>query len=100
MITAMRRCQNGLQSEIDQTSNLAEDATTFTNWADMSYQFMSRCGLKNYNKISKAELSHLLKSRRLFAASLFAAAVLCTAAFIWNQFGAWEVGRQNGLRLR
>jgi hypothetical protein len=61
-----RICQNGLQSEIDQTPNLAEDATTFTNWADMSYQFVSRSGLKSYSKISKAELTHLLKSRCLF----------------------------------
>jgi hypothetical protein len=58
--------QNGLQSEIDQTPNLAEDATTFTNWEGMSYQFVSRSWLKNYSKISKAELTHLLKSRCLF----------------------------------
>ncbi len=58
--------QNGLQEEIDQTPNLAEGATTFTNWSEMSYRFVSDCGLKNYKWISKAELTYLLESHCLF----------------------------------
>lgn len=58
--------QDGLQDEIDQTPNLAENATTFTNWSDMSYRFASESGLKNYDQISKAELAHLIESRCLF----------------------------------
>jgi hypothetical protein len=58
--------QNGLREEIHQTPNLAEGATTFTNWSDMSYPFVSARNLKTYDKISKAELTYLLESRCLF----------------------------------
>src|ERR1700687_2131849 len=49
--------QNGMQKEIYQTLDLAEDATTFTNWAGMSYRFVTPSGLKNYSEISETEFT-------------------------------------------
>jgi len=55
-----------LRDELVLTKNAAEDATTFTNWADMNYKFRSAAGLKTYETISQEELVHLLQSPCLF----------------------------------
>jgi hypothetical protein len=55
-----------LQGEIITTPNLANDATTFTNWEGMDYKYPSTRGLKNYNSISQEEIIHLLNSKCLF----------------------------------
>lgn len=57
---------NNLQNEIITTSNLANDATTFTNWTGMDYKYPSEYGLKNYSMISEEELVYLLNSKCLF----------------------------------
>jgi hypothetical protein len=57
---------NGIQSEIITTPNVANDATTFTNWSDMGYKYSSTYGLKNYDRISVEELQHLLNSKCMF----------------------------------
>lgn len=57
---------NKLQDEIITTPNLANDATTFTNWSGMNYKYMSCNGLKTYDTIDKAELQYLLNSKCLF----------------------------------
>lgn len=57
---------NNLQEEIITTPNLANNATTFTNWEDMDYAFPSTRGLKNYTFISEEEIQHLLNSNCLF----------------------------------
>jgi len=57
---------HNLQEEIITTDNLADKATTFTNWADMDYKFASDKGLKNYTFISDEEINHLLNSNCLF----------------------------------
>ena len=57
---------HNLQEEIITTDNLADEATTFTNWADMDYKFASDNGLKNYTFISDEEINHLLNSNCLF----------------------------------
>ena len=56
----------GLESEIITTPNIANDATTFTNWEGMEYKYPSIRGLKNYDKIDKEELLYLLHSKCLF----------------------------------
>ena len=43
-----------------------EVATTFANWEDMNYTFVSERELKNYKSISEEELEHLLRSKSLF----------------------------------
>jgi hypothetical protein len=58
--------ENNLQNEIITTQNLAKDATTFTNWHDMQYKYVSKKYLKNYDSIEKEELLYLLKSKCLF----------------------------------
>ena len=57
---------NNLQNEIIITPNLSNDATTFTNWENMNYKYISDYGLKNYNSIDKEELIYLLNSKCLF----------------------------------
>lgn len=49
------------------TDNLADGATTFTNWKGMNYKFpmLKEC-VKNYSDISSLELEHLLNSPCLF----------------------------------
>lgn len=54
------------EKEIETTINLAEGATTFTNWEGMKYKYMSNRGIKNYYEISKEEIIHLLYSPCLF----------------------------------
>jgi hypothetical protein len=61
-----------LEKELKITDNIAIDATTFTNWADMDYKFHSKennstYGLKNYKKISEEELKYITQSKSLFA---------------------------------
>jgi hypothetical protein len=56
----------GLESEIITTPNVANDATTFTNWEGMDYKYPSIRDLKNYDKIDKEELLYLLHSKCLF----------------------------------
>lgn len=56
----------GLQNEIIATPNLADGATTFTNWEGMDYKYPSTRGLKNYTYISEEELLHLVNSKALF----------------------------------
>ena len=48
------------------TPNLANDATTFTNWVGMDYKYPSDNGLKNYTTISDEEVLYLLQSKCLF----------------------------------
>jgi hypothetical protein len=57
---------NQLENEIDTTSNLAECATTFTNWEGMDYKYVSKRGIKTYQEISMEEMVHLLYSPCLF----------------------------------
>jgi hypothetical protein len=57
---------NNLQEEIISTPNLANNATTFTNWKGMDYAFPSDRGLKNYTFISEEEILHLINSVCLF----------------------------------
>ena len=58
--------QNNLQHEIIATPNLANDATTFTNWSNMAYKYPSHKGLKNYSSITEHELLYLMNSKCLF----------------------------------
>ena len=59
---------NSLDKEIIATSynSPPEVATTFANWEDMNYKYVSDRELKNYKSISEEELEHLLKSPCLF----------------------------------
>ena len=59
---------NTLDDEIIATSydSPPEVATTFANWEDMNYTFVSERELKNYKSISEEELEHLLRSKSLF----------------------------------
>jgi hypothetical protein len=57
-----------LDDEIIATSyhSPPEVATTFANWEDMNYKYVSERELKNYKSISEEELEHLLRSKSLF----------------------------------
>lgn len=55
-----------LENEIISTPNLANDATTFTNWKGMKYKYPSKNGLKNYISITNEEINYLLNSKCLF----------------------------------
>ena len=59
---------NSLSNEIISTSynSPPEVATTFANWEDMNYKYVSERELKNYKNISEEELEHLLRSKSLF----------------------------------
>ncbi len=57
---------NNLQNEIIITLNVANDATTFTNWEGMDYKYPSNRGIKNYDYITEDELLYLLHSKCLF----------------------------------
>jgi len=57
---------NNLQDEIITTPNLANDASTFTNWEGMDYKYPSNRGLKNYSSITPDEILHLMHSKCLF----------------------------------
>lgn len=56
----------GLDNRIKMTPNLANGATTFTNWAGMDYKYPCFQRLKEYSVISMEEIDHLLKSPCLF----------------------------------
>jgi hypothetical protein len=57
-----------LDDEIIATSyhSPPEVATTFANWEDMNYKYVSERELKNYKSISEEELEHLLRSKSIF----------------------------------
>jgi hypothetical protein len=55
-----------LENEIETTPNIAEGATTFTNWEGMSYKYVSKIGIQNYREISIDEILFLLNSPCLF----------------------------------
>ena len=57
-----------LSKEIISTSYTSppEVATTFANWEDMNYKYISERELKNYKNISEEELEYLLRSKSLF----------------------------------
>ncbi len=57
-----------LDDEIIATSyhSPPEVATTFANWEDMNYKYVSERELKNYKSINEEELEHLLRSKSLF----------------------------------
>jgi hypothetical protein len=57
---------NNLQDEIITTPNLANDATTFTNWEGMDYKYPSVSSLKTYYYITDDEMLYLLNSKCLF----------------------------------
>lgn len=57
---------HNLQNEIIATPNLANDATTFTNWKSLNYKYPSEHELKNYNEITEEELLYLLNSKCFF----------------------------------
>jgi hypothetical protein len=63
--------ENNLQHEIITTPNLANGATTFTNWADMDYKYVTEKGLKNYDTIELKELKYLMKSKSLFGRKFY-----------------------------
>ena len=56
----------GLENEIITTQNIADGASTFTNWQGMNYKYASNRGLKNYSIISEDELTYLLNGKSLF----------------------------------
>jgi hypothetical protein len=55
-----------LEDEILTTHNVANDATTFTNWAGMNYKYPNNRGIKNYTLIIEEEIDYLLNSNCLF----------------------------------
>jgi hypothetical protein len=55
-----------LEDQMIITPNLANDATTFTNWHGMDYKYPSENGLKNYTSITEDEIVHLMNSKCLF----------------------------------
>lgn len=59
---------NSLDNEIISTlyTSPPEVATTFANWEDMNYKYVSERELKNYKSISEEELEYLLRSPSLF----------------------------------
>lgn len=62
---------NNLDNETIMTPNLANDATTFTNWPGMDYKYVFQPNIgdrlpKMYNNISVEELNYLIKSKCLF----------------------------------
>jgi hypothetical protein len=58
----------GSHQDLICTPNLAEGASTFTNWHDMHYpnEFKLKNGIKTYSEISEKELNLLLDSPCLF----------------------------------
>jgi hypothetical protein len=68
---------NKLQDELIITPNLANNATTFTNWDDMDYAFPSTRGLKNYTFISEEEIQHLVNSKCFFGRKFLKESIAC-----------------------
>ena len=67
----------GLAAELVETPNLAEGATTFTNWSDMNYRYVTPEGLKHYGWISPEELAHLRASPCLMGRKFLPECVPC-----------------------
>jgi len=59
---------DSFSNELISTSYVSppEVATTFANWDDMNYKYVSERELKNYKYINEDELEHLLRSKSLF----------------------------------
>ena len=55
-----------LWHEVIFTENQSNKATTFTNWEDMDYKYVSQHDIKNYTSIADEELDYLLASPCLF----------------------------------
>ena len=66
-----------LEDEIITTPNVANDASTFTNWAGMDYKYVSLGGLKNYNSITQDEIQYLMYSKCLFGRKFTSECVSC-----------------------
>jgi len=66
--TSSSTLSSSLDKELITTSydSPPEVATTFANWEDMNYKYVSDRELKNYKNISEEELEHLLRSDSLF----------------------------------
>jgi hypothetical protein len=66
--TSSSTLSSSLDKELITTSydSPPEVATTFANWEDMNYKYVSDRELKNYKNISEEELEHLLRSVSLF----------------------------------
>ena len=66
--TKLTSLTSSLDNELISTSydSPPEVATTFANWEDMNYKYVTDRELKNYKNISEEELEHLLKSDSLF----------------------------------
>ena len=64
--------------QVRATFNKTDEATTFTNWSDMSYRFPSEKNLKTYTSISPEEVDHLLKAPCLFGRKFEASCVVDT----------------------
>ena len=76
---------NNLQEEIITTHNLANNATTFTNWEGMDYAFPSNRGLKNYTCISEEEIQHLINSDCLFGRKFNRECLVCFNHIYYSQ---------------
>lgn len=66
-----------LEDEIITTPNVANDASTFTNWAGMDYKYVTPRGLKNYNSITQDEIQYLMYSKCLFGRKFTSECVSC-----------------------
>jgi hypothetical protein len=55
-----------LEGEIITTPNVANGATTFTNWQGVDYKYPSFNRLKNYSSVEEEELTYLLDSPSLY----------------------------------
>jgi len=66
--SASSASSSSLDKELITTSyeSPPEVATTFANWEDMNYKYVTDRELKNYKNISEEELEHLLRSDSLF----------------------------------
>jgi hypothetical protein len=66
-----------LENEIITTANVANDATTFTNWEGMDYKYPSNRGLKNYTSITQDEIIYLMNSKCLFGRKFNRECITC-----------------------
>lgn len=75
---------HNMLDQIHSTHDLANGATTFTNWKGMDYKYPSTYELKNYSHISLEELEHLVSSPCLFGRkfNLSCLASLCKPVYI------------------
>jgi hypothetical protein len=68
---------SNLQEEIIVTHNSANNATTFTNWENMDYKFVSNYSLKNYSFISQEEIEYLINSDCFFGRKFKRESISC-----------------------